>query len=175
MERIPIHVNERYEGTFVCPRCGTARRVNLQRHYPRLLAQRGEKRATSACRCGTLIAVTFDCRRHRRKAVRLQGTLHDRYLQTTLSDVLIVSVSVDGVGFVLPPPLPLAVGGLYRVCFRLDDVPQTLIQEGLLIRRCDGQNIGADFYPRDRYQYALDFYVYGAGLLPPPRRDIDPL
>jgi hypothetical protein len=115
------------------------------------------------------VQVQLDLRRHPRKAVQLRGTLGTLESYTKLSDMVITSVSVHGVGFVLAHPLHLQIGERYTARFRLDDAEQSRIHEPMVIRRLQGATVGAEFIPAEQYHHALDFYVYGAHLLPPPR------
>ncbi|MBM3223017.1 MAG: hypothetical protein FJZ47_04330 [Candidatus Tectomicrobia bacterium] len=174
MGRILIHLDDQYGGTLVCPQCSKKYLVDLRQQCPTLLERGGEKHATIACRCGADIAVTFDCRRHLRKDVQLRGTLREPRTQVPLSTIVVTSVSVEGVGFLLTQPLHLSLGRLYTIRFRLDDSERTLVQETVIIRRLQETLVGAEFHPSELYQHDLDFYVYGADLLPPPRQVLTP-
>jgi len=169
MERIRIYLDDQYVGTMVCRQCGIQRTVNLRQQCPHVLDLTGVKRATITCRCGTVFQAQFALRRHPRKVVQLRGELVDPQTCTKLSDMVISSLSVQGLGFVLAANLRLQVGEVYTASFRIDDVEQSRIHEPILIRRFQGNMVGAEFYPVEQYNYALDFYVYGCHLLPPPR------
>jgi hypothetical protein len=154
---------------MACPRCGTRRAINVPQQCPRVLDIVGEKSATITCRCGAIFKSYFDLRRHPRKAVQLPGELRDAHGGTKLSAIVVSSLSVTGLGFVPTTTLSLHVGEIYTVHFVLDDAEQSNIHERIIIRRFHGNTIGAAFYPAEQYNYALDFYVYGAQLCPPQR------
>jgi hypothetical protein len=169
MECLHISLDAQAVGTVVCPECGTRRVVNLHRQCPQVLALVGEKRATITCRCGAAFQALFDLRRHVRKTVQLPGVLVESQACTTLSPIVIFSLSVQGLGGVLTNSLPLQHGEIYTARFHLDDAERSLVYEPIIIRRLQGHMVGAEFYPPEQYHSALDFYVYGAHLLPPLR------
>jgi hypothetical protein len=169
MECLHISLDAQAVGTVVCPQCDYERVVNLHRQCPQVLALVGEKRATITCRCGAVFQALFDLRRHVRKAVQLPGVLVEPQARTTLSPMVICSLSVQGFGGVLTHSLPLQHGEIYTARFRLDDAERSLVHEPIIIRRLHGHMVGAEFYPPEQYHSALDFYVYGAHLLPPLR------
>ena len=168
MECIHIYLDAQYVGTMACPQCRTSRVVNVPRQCPQVLAVIGKRSVTTTCRCGAIFAAYFDLRRHPRKAVQLRGTLGDPQTGTPLSDTVIFSLSVHGLGFTLTTALSLHIGERYSTSFGLDDAELSLIQESIIIRRLQGLTVGATFYPDEQYNYALDFYVYEGQLPPPP-------
>lgn len=168
MECIHIYLDAQYIGTMACPQCRIRRVVNISQQCPQVLAMIGKRSVTTTCRCGAIFAAYFDLRRHPRKAVQLRGTIGDSQTGTPLSDTVIFSLSVHGLGFTLATALSLHIGERYSTSFGLDDAELSLIQESIIIRRLQGLTVGATFYPDEQYNYALDFYVYGGQLPPPP-------
>ena len=168
MECIHIYLDAQYVGTMACPQCRIRRAVNVPEQCPQILPVVGKQSVTTTCRCGAIFAAYFDLRRHLRKAVQLRGMLGDPQTGTPLSDTVISSLSVHGLGFTLATVLSLHIGERCTTSFCLDDAEQSLIQEGIIIRRLQGLTVGATFYPDEKYNYALDFYVYKGQLLPPP-------
>lgn len=169
MECIPLYLNAQAVGILVCPQCGAQRTVNLRQRCPQVLTIVGEKRATITCRCGAVFQVLVDMRGHPRKAVQLHGALIDPKDCTLLSAMVIRSLSVQGFGGLLVHQVPLQHGEIYTTRFHLDDAERSLVHEPIIIRRLQGPIVGAEFYPPEQYHSALDFYVYGADLLPPLR------
>jgi hypothetical protein len=168
MECIHIYLDAQQVGIMACPQCRTRRVVNVPQQCPQILAVVGKRSVTTTCRCGAIFAAYFDLRRHPRKAVQLRGTLGDPQTSASLSDIVISSLSVHGLGFTLVTAPSLHIGERYTTSFRLDDAEQSLIQECIIIRRLQGFMVGATFYPDEQYNYALDFYVYEGQLPPPP-------
>ena len=167
MECIRIYLDAQHVGIMACPQCRTRRVVNVPRQCPQVLAVIGKQSVTTTCRCGAIFAAYFDLRRHLRKTVQFRGTLGNPQTGTSLSDTVISSLSVHGLGFTLATALSLHIGECYTTSFRLDDAEQSLIQEFIIIRRLQGLTVGATFYPDEQYNYALDFFIY-EGQLPPP-------
>ena len=168
MEDVHIYLDAQYVGTMACPQCRIHRVVNVPQQCPQILTLIGKQNVTTTCRCGAIFAAYFDLRRHLRKEVQLQGTLGDTQTGAPLSDIVISSLSVHGLGFTLATTLSLHIGERYATSFRLDDAEQSLIQEFIVIRRLEGLTAGATFYPDEQYNYALDFYVHEGQLPPPP-------
>jgi hypothetical protein len=168
MERIHIYLDAQYVGTMACPQCRTRRVVNVPQQCPQVLTVIGKRSVTTTCRCGAIFATYFDLRRHPRKAVQLRGMLGDPQTGTPMSDTVIFSLSVHGLGFTLATALSLHIGERYTTSFGLDDAEQSLIQDCIIIRRRQGLTVGATLYPDEQYNYALDFYVYEGQLPPPP-------
>jgi hypothetical protein len=168
MESIQVYLDAQYVGTMACPQCRTHRVVNVPQQCPQVLPVAGKRNVTVTCRCGAIFATYFDLRRHLRKAVQLRGTLGAPQTGAPLSDIVIFSLSVHGLGFTLVTALSLRIGERYTTSFRLDDAEQSLIREFIIIRRLQELTVGATFYPDEQYNYALDFYVYGGQIPPPP-------
>src|SRR4030095_11272130 len=168
MECVHIYLDAQYVGTMACPQCRTRRVVKVSQQCPQVLAVIGKRSVTTTCRCGAIFAAYFDLRRYPRKAAQLRGTLGDPQTGTPLSDTVIFSLSVHGLGFTLATALSLHIGERYSASVGLDDAELSLVQESIIIRRLQGLTVGATFYPDEQYNYALDFYVYEGQLPPPP-------
>ena len=117
MERIHIYLDAQYVGTMAYPQCRTRRVVNVPQQCPQVLTVIGKRSVTTTCRCGAIFATYFDLRRHPRKAVQLRGMLGDPQTGTPMSDTVIFSLSVHGLGFTLATALSLHIGERYTTSF----------------------------------------------------------
>lgn len=151
--------NTQQHRTIRCPVCHTVQTPSHQAQASSGQAMTPTIRDSFVCACGAVVPVARDLRRHPRATVHLWGTLLDASTGTPLSEIVINSLSVHGVGFRMTVPRRVWPGTLYDLCFRLDDDEQSLLQERICIRRHYGPMIGATFYPEDQYHHALDFYL----------------
>jgi hypothetical protein len=120
----------------------------------------GGKAVTVTCKtCAHPFKIQFDFRRHQRLHVHLPGKLLSRPWMRPLSDVVVVSLSVSGVGLRMHTEAQVALGGVYELHFALEDETQARVYEAIVVRRIHGLFVGAAFYHHDRYNYELDFYL----------------
>jgi hypothetical protein len=109
--------------------------------------------------CERTFHVKFDFRRFQRINVNLPGRILSLPERIHLSDVVIISLSVSGVGFTLKNNKALELGQVYDLTFNLDDDSHAIICEEIIVRRVNGVFVGAEFYHSDRYNCELDFYI----------------
>jgi len=76
-----------------------------------------------------------------------------------LSNVVVISLSINGVGFIMSNNDILNRSYIYDLVFHLDDDNHSIICEEIVIKRVNGLFVGAEFYYNDRYNYELDFYI----------------
>jgi hypothetical protein len=107
--------------------------------------------------------VRFDYRRYPRIPVHFLGSLVRLQPQEVLGKVQIISLSLGGISFIITKDIPLNIGDVFDIQFVLDDNCQSIIQEGIIIRRTNGHVIGAEFSHHDTYKYELDFYISAHG------------
>jgi hypothetical protein len=143
-------------GVVHCHACGAKRLLKMDHNVDHL----GGK--TFKVKCGTcprVLRVRCEVRCYDRLPTRLPGKLLHRGTRTLLETITITSLSVGGVGFVLQHPRPLYAGQHYEVAFVLADTQQTLVLEAIVLTRLESLSVGAAFFPPDKYNHDLDFYL----------------
>src|SRR5262249_6945967 len=73
--------------------------------------------------------------------------------------ITITSLSCGGIGFLINNNFEIKTDSIYAIQFQLDDEQSSVICEEIVIKRVDACFVGAEFYPRHRYNHALDFYM----------------
>jgi hypothetical protein len=121
-----------------------------QRHDPTSLACEA---------CGHTFQIIRDERRFPRTPVQLDGMLCEVSTRAALASLTITDLSVSGFRF-RTPYAHLETGTLYGVVFSLNDAARTEVHEDIVVRQMHpAHSMGAEFYPPDRYNFDLDFYL----------------
>jgi hypothetical protein len=103
--------------------------------------------------------VRFDYRRYPRVPVHFPGKLVQPDAQEVSANVKIISLSIGGLSFLLMTDILITTGDVFAIQFALDDDGHSAIHEEIIIRRTNGDVIGAEFTNHDTYRYELDFYI----------------
>jgi hypothetical protein len=152
-----VRLNERYEGVITCGHCGTRKTVQLASHHFDVQNPSRDKKVK--CVCGTIFHVQFDLRKYPRITVGLQGEIFQPGQKKKISDIVIKSLSVGGIGFEITSEMLLRTGDRLEVVFCLDDDNQSVIREEIVVKSVQQAFIGAEFAQKEKYNYELDFYL----------------
>ncbi len=154
-----IYLDANRDGTITCLSCGVKRTINMRQYGEDL----GGKTLNAQCRtCSAVFQATFEFRRHRRVRVHLPGKLLQLRTREYVEPIVVTSISMDGLGFIATPKVPIHVGDKYEVVFVLDDEDQSILFEEILIRRVQGVRIGASFSPLHHENPDLMFFMMSA-------------
>lgn len=159
-EAARIHLSKDLQGVVTCLSCGIQRTINMASYSFKDLSVKALKVKCSTCQRSFF--VRFDLRGYDRIAVQCPGHLLDEASGAPLSPLTVVSLSVGGAGLQLNTPVELEVGQHCILTFMLDDPDHTSICETVTVTRVQGHFVGTEFYPPDKYNHALDFYIFPA-------------
>ncbi len=153
MKTVQIFLNDLAETSKVtCPYCEKSKSIpNTQ-----LRALNHALRAK--CICENVFELVVNRRCFPRKEVRFEGELFLQGAREQLAEIVIISLSVGGIGF-LADNLSPQIGDVYTVFFRLDDHSQTIVHEDIVVRNLRGGITGAEFCEQGSYNFDLDFYL----------------
>jgi hypothetical protein len=156
-ETTRVYLNEKRQGVVTCVHCDVKRTINMSNYTDHYLG--GKPLKVKCDTCNKIFHVKFDCRRYHRIHVNLPGKIF--YLQTKkdIGNIIITSLSCGGIGFIINNNLDIKTDIIYVIEFQLDDEHRSVICEEIVIKRVDGCCVGAEFYHRERYNHALDFYM----------------
>jgi hypothetical protein len=157
LETTIVRLNEHYEGVITCGHCGTRKTVQLASHY--FDAQSPSRDKKVKCVCGTIFHVQFDLRKYPRITVSLRGEIFQPGQKKKISDIMIKSLSVGGIGFETSSEMLFRKGDRLEVVFSLDDDTQAVIREEIVVKNVQKAFIGAEFAHKEKYNYELDFYL----------------
>ena len=138
--------------TVTCPHCGKSK------EFPNLQLSKIKPPLRAKCSCSQVFELDINRRRFDRKPVELPGQLFARTPDAVPMDIVIVDLSVGGIGFV-SPDLELREGQICTVIFKLDDATQTAVTEDVIVRNIRGNAVGAEFVTNGGYNFDLDFYL----------------
>ncbi|SHF19620.1 PilZ domain-containing protein [Desulfacinum infernum DSM 9756] len=156
MTQLKVFVAEDGKGTFVCPECGFARRVEAFR----LINEKKPVRVK--CQCGKTFPVSFEIRKAYRKSVFLFGEYCRRGEEHRIphSQMIVEDVSATGLRFRSSLNHGLRKGDLVYVEFPLNDPRRSVIKGVAEVRWVDGKNVGAQFVDlASGSQKALGYYL----------------
>jgi hypothetical protein len=148
-----VYINRDSEGEVVCPNCRKAKTINVANQ------RITQKPIRVKCQCGHSFSIVLEYRRYHRKTVNFPGKIFSRQSGNPLDDILVTSLSVVGIGFEIKSPLGLRLEDAYDIMFTLDDDFASAVREEVIIKRIEGNYIGAEFADQDKYHFELDFYL----------------
>jgi PilZ domain-containing protein len=153
MEPIKVYMDSENEGEIICPSCENKKIINVANY------RIATKPIKVKCRCGYSFSIKLEHRRHHRRNVIIPGKLFHVDSRREADDILIKSISVTGVGFETKSLRGIKVGDTFEVAFLLKDSFDAAVRESVVVKRVQGNFIGAEFLEKDNYNYELDFYV----------------
>jgi len=157
VETVRVYLNSERQGMVICMHCGVKRPINMSSYTDRYIGGKSLKVKCSAC--GKVFHVKFDFRRYHRINVNLLGKILCLPARKELGNIIIVSLSINGIGFIMSNSNTIKINDIYEIIFYLDDDNHSIICEEVIVRRTNGPFVGAEFYHSDRYNYDLDFYI----------------
>jgi hypothetical protein len=111
------------------------------------------------CNCGYSFTIVLEYRKYYRKTVNIPGKLVHIQTGEDIAEIVVTSISVVGVGFELKSTGSVTANGVYYIVFTLDDSLESMIREAIVVKRVNGNIIGAEFCDQEKYNYELDFYI----------------
>ncbi|SMC21535.1 PilZ domain-containing protein [Desulfacinum hydrothermale DSM 13146] len=156
MTQLKVFVQEDGKGTFVCPDCGLARRIQA------VHLLNAKKPIRVRCRCGKTFSVRFEIRKAYRKSVFLFGEYCRKGEEHKIphDQMIVEDVSKTGLRFRTFLTHGLRQGDLVHVEFPLNDQPRSLIRGLAEVRWVDGKNVGARFVDlAPPHEKALGFFL----------------
>jgi hypothetical protein len=157
VETAQIYLNEQRQGLVTCMHCGLKRPIDMANYTDDCL--RGKALQVQCSSCGKAFQVKFNSRRYHRINVNLPGKILHFSTRKELSNVIVTSLSVNGICFIISDRDILKCNNLYDLIFYLDDDNHSIICEEIVIKRINSLFVGAEFCHSDRYNHELDFYV----------------
>lgn len=144
-----VFVNDKGEGTFICPACnrGVIRDLSDYTEIPSAL------RLKCKCSCGHVYRVLVERRNHFRKPVNLMGRfIFEGNRKAPLRGLLrIQNISQSGIQFSINTEPEFKVGDKLMIEFTLDDREQSQIREEGIVRRIKNNIVGLAFNTTDHY------------------------
>lgn len=153
MKITKVYINQENEGEIICPSCDKTRAVNISN-------QRVPLRPIKVkCTCGDSFSILLEYRKYHRKRVNIPGRLLDTISHAEVGEIWVTSLSVTGIGFEVTTPHEFGVNDVFEIQFTLDDDYDAVISEEIVLKRIDGNYVGAIFSDQNKYNYNLDFYI----------------
>jgi hypothetical protein len=140
--------------TFICPKCGSARKENAQKYKE----HKGPVKID--CTCTNAYEVQIEFRKFYRKETHLDGL----YLRSSHTGdwgkMVIKNLSMGGCGFKTLKTTTLVPGEEIKIEFTLDDRTAAPIKKKAIVLEVDGQYVGCKFSgPPGSYDADLGFYM----------------
>lgn len=157
VETMRVYLNNNRQGVVTCIYCGVKRPINMSNYTDNYIGGKSLKVKCSAC--GRVFHVKFDLRRYHRINVNLLGKILHLPARKEMGNVILVSLSISGIGFITSDSDSLKMDNIYEIIFYLDDDNHSIICEEVVVKRINGSFVGSEFYHNDRYNYELDFYI----------------
>ncbi len=144
-----IFVNDRGEGTFICPACNKG----VIRDLSQFSEIQKAVRLKCKCSCGNDYRVLLERRRHFRKSVSLVGMF---FFQGSKGNpikglIKIRNISQSGIQFSVSSMPEFEVGDKLTIEFTLDDEDRSQVREAGIVQRVQSNIVGLDFETTDHY------------------------
>jgi len=150
-----VFIDSRNFAVFKCPECGNSWKKDLTPIRDRI--NKNGHRIKFRFPCGHSCSVSFDNRRHQRKATKLTGAfIHERSQRRGIIEV--INISKSGIGFKLNSKQFMHVGDRLALKFNLDDPERSFVYEEGIIKKIEGNDVGVEFC-EFRHRDALEAYL----------------
>ena len=144
-------------GFIICESCGFSKKALLvkYKHLNQALKVK--------CQCGHISSFTIEGRKYYRKPTAIKGIYRNlsstSFEEEKLSHYMIVNdLSLAGIGFSALGN-DVSVNDILHVTCTLDDRRESVISQRVIVRRVEGQCIGAEFISQESYRKELGFYL----------------
>lgn len=149
---LKVYADKQGKAVFHCPHCGFVTEFDASAYRER------DSRIKIRCRCGKNMTMLVEFREYYRRPVSLVGWCRVESSGQDL-EITVRDLSMRGLSFSLATiPVPLEVGDVISVRFRLDSPPMNLIQRKAVVRHVRDGIVGASF-SRSEYDKELGFYL----------------
>ena len=144
-----VFLNDREEGTFICPACDKG----VIRDLSQFSQTRTAVRLKCKCSCGNVYRVLVERRRHFRKLANLVGmfTFRGGKGPPTKGLIKIRDISKSGIQFSVNSIPEFEVGDKLIIEITLDDEDRSQIREEGMVRRIQANIVGLSFKTTDHY------------------------
>jgi hypothetical protein len=150
---IHLFIHERLGSSIInCTHCDSETAISNEQLW------KSERSLRITCKCRNVFTLIINRRSFQRREVSLTGELRIGTSQKQVASIHIVSLSVDGIGF-LTQNLELQIGNLLTVAFSLDNVEKTAIIDEIMICNINNNRVGARFLAHTGYNPEIDFYL----------------
>jgi hypothetical protein len=144
-----VFLNDRGEGTFICPACDKG----VIRDLSQFAESRTAVRLKCKCSCGNVYRVLVERRQHFRKAANLVGmfTFREANGRPTKGLIKVRDISKSGIQFSVNSMPEFEVGDRLTIEFTLDDEERSQIREEGIVQRIHSNVVGLSFKTTDHY------------------------
>jgi hypothetical protein len=144
-----VYINDRGQGTFICPACEKGVIKDLSEYSKAQSAVR----IKCTCTCGHVYRVLLERRRQFRKPVSLVGMfLFGAGSESPRKGLIkICDISRSGIQFTVNSMPEFQVGDTLQIEFTLDDEERSQIREKGVVRRIQSNRVGLEFKTTDHY------------------------
>ena len=151
-----VFVNGNNVATFVCPKCGRARRANVSK----FAGLDKEVKIKAKCGCGHSYSAKLERRKQTRKEVNLRGAVFDRGRRVP---VKVENLSRSGLKLKLTSRTEFKVGDKVKVEFTLDDPSASkVVREAVVRKKCPGV-AGVEFVTSEHYDKFGAYLLFHLG------------
>ncbi len=144
-----MFINDRGEGTFICPACNKG----VIRDLSQFAQADTAIRLKCKCSCGSVYRVLLERRHHFRKPVNLVGMLlfQGPEGKATKGLIKIRDISQSGIQFSVNSMPEFDVGDKLTIEFTLDDDERSQIRKTGIVQWIRSNSVGLDFQTTDHY------------------------
>lgn len=151
-----VFVNGNNVATFVCPKCGKAKRADVSK----FTGLDKEVKLKAKCGCGHSYSAKLERRKQTRKEVNLRGAVFDRGRRVP---VKVENLSRSGLKLKLTNRTEFKVGDKVKVEFTLDDPSASkVIREAVVRKKCPGV-AGVEFVTSEHYDKFGAYLLFHLG------------
>jgi hypothetical protein len=154
MELKKVVVKEGDIAIITCPFCRKTKKMSVAQYK-----ETGKRELNIKCSCDKTFCICLEYRRHYRKPAKLLGRSINLSKHREKQDVIIMNISLGGIGFCSFKKHRTQKDDLLQVLFNLNDVHQTHIDEHLTVRFATNDYIGCEFNSTEKFKTSLGFYL----------------
>jgi hypothetical protein len=151
------YVTPKQQVSITCDECGGTYTNKVPTHI------RGNMLVKARCRCGHDIDMIFEFRQAYRKPTNLRGLLQKHVTGTKGQAIQVQNLSQGGIKIVTREQREIHHDDICMLTFTLNNPQRSQIDKQIRVKYIDGQMIGAQFCPEDKFSYQkeIGFYLMG--------------
>ena len=147
-----VYVDDTNQATIICPKCRLEKNIDVTDFKDT------QKKLKAKCRCGEVVRLTLEFRKHYRKKVRLHG---EYFVQgrDEKGEIIIEDISAGGIQFASLKPHYISRNDTVELKFTLDNPMRTKIHKLVKIIWIIDRNVGVQYIDPKSLEKDLGYYL----------------
>jgi len=154
MEATKVLVKEGDVAIIICPFCRKTKKFSVAPYK-----EKRKRELRIKCSCDKTFCLCLEYRKHPRKSVKLLGRSINLSLHRKSQDIIIMNISLGGIGFIPMKKYEIKKDDRLQVSFILNDCKNTPVETTATVRAASKDYVGCEFNTTESFLPSLGFYL----------------